>query len=249
MKDYFKARVCWRGGLKTLSDAEAGRFCKALWDYAATGEARCLDGREGAILSMCLEEMRRDAEHREKVSQARSRAGTASGISRRTNMNKTNKSEQNEHAVTYVQQEEKEKPSPPHPLIVKEKEAGGACAREGDGGGFLTEAEADSLAGALQEVYDAAEHAGFPANPATLDKLTELAAAYSPARVLSALDVAAERGKSSVGYLRGILARECQAEALEATPSPPALPVLRFDRVEGEPEGVKVPGLPNIRLV
>lgn len=244
MKDYFKARICWRGGLKTLSDAEAGRFCKALWDYAATGEVRCLDGREGAILSMCLEEMRRDAEHLEKVSQARSRAGTASGISRRTNMNKKNKSEQNEHMLTYVQHEEKEKPSPPRPPISKEKEVVRACAREG-GDGFLTEAEADSLARALQEVYDAAERVGFPANPATLDKLTELAAAYSPARVLDALDVAAERGKSSVGYLRGILAREAPEEA----PAPPALPVMRFDREAGEPAGIPVPGLPGVRLV
>lgn len=244
MQDYFKARVCWRGGLKTLSDAEAGRFCKALWDYAATGEVRCLDGREGAILSMCLEEMRRDAEHREKVSQARSKAGTASGISRRTKVNKTNKSEQNEHMLTYVQQEEKEKRPPLEPPLVKEKEVGRACAREGDGG-FLTDEEADSLASALQDVYDAAERAGFPANPATLDKLTELAAAYSPARVLSALDVATERGKTSVGYLRGILAREAPEEA----PAPPALPVMRFDREAGEPAGIPVPGLPGVRLV
>ena len=247
MKDYFKARICWRGGLKTLSDAEAGRFCKALWDYAATGEVRCLDGREGAILSMCLEEMRRDAEHREKVSQARSRAGTASGISRRTNMNKKNKSEQNEHMLTYVQHDEKEMPSPPRPPISKEKEVGRARAHEG-GYGFLTDDEADSLAGALQEVYDAAERCGFPANPATLDKLTELAAAYSPALVLAALDVAAERGKSSIGYLRGILERQAPADTPK-NDDPPSLPVVFFDRAEDEPEGTAIPGMPKIRLV
>ena len=247
MKDYFKARICWRGGLKTLSDAEAGRFCKALWDYAATGEVRCLDGREGAILSMCLEEMRRDAEHREKVSQARSRAGTASGISRRTNMNKKNKSEQNEHMLTYVQHEEKEKPSPPRPPISKEKEAWRARAHEG-GDGFLTDEEADSLAGALQAVYDAAERAGFPVNPATLDKLTALASAYSPSKVLEALDVSTERGKSSIGYLRGILERQAPADAPK-NDDPPSLPVVFFDRAEDEPEGTAIPGMPKIRLV
>lgn len=248
MNGCFNARVNWRGGLINLSDAEAGRFCKALWDFAATGEVRCLDGREGVLLSMCLEELRGDAEKRERISKSRSKAGKVGGLA------KASKCKQKLANASKCQQvldlpafEEKEKLPPPHPPFVKEKEVGRACAREGGGDGFLTEAEADSLSRALQEVYDAAERAGFPANPATMDKLTELAAAYSPARVLSALDVATERGKNSVGYLRGILAREEQEAP--AQPPSPALPVLRFDRVEGEPEGMKVPGLPHVRLV
>ena len=246
--DYFKARTNWRGGVETLSDAEAGRLFKSLLQYAETEEAPSLGGREGVLLSMFLAELRRDVEKRDRISKSRANAGKSGGLA------KASKCQQMLANASKCQQmpdlpafEEKEKPSPPHPP-VKEKEAGRACAREG-GGGFLTDEEADSLASALQDVYDSAEHAGFPANPATLDKLTALAAAYSPARVISALDVATERGKTSIGYLRGILERDGQAEALEAAPSSPALPVLRFDREEGEPEGVKVPGLPNIRLV
>lgn len=247
--DYFKARTNWRGGVETLSDAEAGRLFKSLLQYAETEEAPSLGGREGVLLSMFLAELRRDVEKRDRISKSRANAGKSGGMA------KASKCKQMLANASKCQQmpslpafEEKEKPSPPHPPI-KEKEVGRACAREGGGDGFLTDEEADSLASALQDVYDAAEHAGFPANPATLDKLTALAAAYSPARVISALDVATERGKTSIGYLRGILERDGQAEALEAAPSSPALPVLRFDRAEGEPEGVKVPGLPNIRLV
>ena len=114
---------------------------------------------------------------------------------------------------------------------------------------LLSESEAEASAEALHQVYDLAWRSGFPNNPATLDKLTALAAEYSPARVLSALDVATERGKTSIGYLRGILERDGQGEAPEAEPSPLELPVLRFDRADGEPEGVPVPGLPNVRLV
>ena len=248
--DYFKARTNWRGGVETLSDAEAGRLFKSLLQYAETEEAPSLGGREGVLLSMFLAELRRDVEKRDRISKSRANAGKSGGLA------KASKCQQMPANASKCQQmpdlpafEEKEKPSPPHPPIVKEKEAGRACAREGGGDGFLTDEEADSLASALQDVYDAAEHAGFPANPATLDKLTALAAAYSPARVISALDVATERGKTSIGYLRGILERDGQAEALEAAPSSPALPVLRFDRVEGEPEGMRVPGLPNVRLV
>lgn len=247
--DYFKARTNWRGGVETLSDAEAGRLFKSLLQYAEIEEAPSLGGREGVLLSMFLAELRRDVEKRDRISKSRANAGKSGGMAKASKCKQMLANASKCHQMPSLPAfEEKEKPFPPHPLIVKEKEVGRACAREG-GGGFLTDDEADSLASALQDVYDAAEHAGFPNNPATLDKLTELASAYSPARVLAALDVAAERGKSSVGYLRGILAREGQAEALEATPSPPALPVFRFDRVDGEPEGVKVPGLPNIRLV
>lgn len=245
--DYFKARTNWRGGVEKLSDAEAGRLFKALLQYAETEEAPSLGGREGVLFSMFLAELRRDVEKRDRISKSRANAGKSGGLA------KASKCKQKLAFASKCQQmlanasfEEKENPSPPHPPIVKEKEEGRACAREGGGGdGFLTEAEADSLARALQEVYDAAERAGFPANPATLDKLTELAAAYSPARVLSALDVATERGKTSVGYLRGILEREAPEEA----PAPPALPVMRFDREAGEPAGIPVPGLPGVRLV
>ena len=46
MDIWFKAKVDWGEALGLLSDTEAGRFAKALWKYAATGEAGTLTGRE-----------------------------------------------------------------------------------------------------------------------------------------------------------------------------------------------------------
>ena len=249
MRDYFKARIAWGAGLSSLSDAEAGRLCKALWAYADSGETICLEGIEGAMLSMFSSELRKDLEHFQKVSLARSKDGTASGLSRRTNANKTSICKQNEHMLnnqTNVHDTNICKQNEQMPTYVqqKEKEVGRACV----GDGFLTDEEADSLAGALQDVYDAAERAGFPTNPATLDKLTALAAEYSPPRVISALDVATERGKTSICYLRGILERK-SSDSLTANKDSSPLPVFSFGRTDGEPEGIEVPGMPHIRLV
>ena len=242
---YFKARTNWRGGVETLSDAEAGRLFKSLLQFAETEEAPLLGGREGVLLSMFLAELRTDVEKRDRISKSRANAGKSVGMA------KASKCKQMLASASKCQQmpslpalEEKEKNPPLEPPLSKAKEAARVRACE-DGGGFLTDEEADALAGALQEVYDAAARAGFPANPATLDKLTALAAAYSPARVISALDVATERGKTSIGYLRGILEREAPEEARREA----SLPVLCFDRAEGEPEDKPVPGLPSIRLV
>ena len=243
MRDYFKARLGWGAGLDALSDAQAGRLCKALWAYAGRGETNRLDGAEGALLSVFVTELRQDSEHFEKVSRARSKAGTASAMARQTNANKT---EQQEHVLTkgtYVDKANKPERNE-HMLAYVQKEEAQPRSRE-VGGGFLTEDEADSLAIALQEVYDAAERAGFPNNPATMDKLTELSASFSPARVIAALDIATERGKTSIGYLRGILSRE----NAEPEAAPQDLPIVSFDSAEGEPEGVSVAGMPNIRLV
>ena len=44
MDIWFKAKVDWGEALGLLSDTEAGRFAKALWKYAATGDA-ALAGR------------------------------------------------------------------------------------------------------------------------------------------------------------------------------------------------------------
>ena len=51
MDIWFKAKVDWGEALGLLSDTEAGRFAKALWKYAATGEAGTLTGREQMLFA------------------------------------------------------------------------------------------------------------------------------------------------------------------------------------------------------
>ena len=52
MDIWFKAKVDWGEALGLLSDTEAGRFAKALWKYAATGEAGTLTGREQMLFAL-----------------------------------------------------------------------------------------------------------------------------------------------------------------------------------------------------
>ena len=75
MDIWFKAKVDWGEALGLLSDTEAGRFAKALWKYAATGEAGTLTGREQMLFALVLADLRREAEHRERISALRSEAG------------------------------------------------------------------------------------------------------------------------------------------------------------------------------
>ena len=62
MDIWFKAKVDWGEALGLLSDTEAGRFAKALWKYAATGEAGTLTGREQMLFALVLADLRREAE-------------------------------------------------------------------------------------------------------------------------------------------------------------------------------------------
>ena len=79
MDIWFKAKVDWGEALGLLSDTEAGRFAKALWKYAATGEAATLTGREQMLFALVLADLRREAEHRERISALRSEAGRRGG--------------------------------------------------------------------------------------------------------------------------------------------------------------------------
>ena len=79
MDIWFKAKVDWGEALGLLSDTEAGRFAKALWKYAATGEAGTLTGREQMLFALVLADLRREAEHRERISALRIEAGRRGG--------------------------------------------------------------------------------------------------------------------------------------------------------------------------
>lgn len=88
MKDWFKARNLWGGMILNLSDAEAGRLCKALWRYTMTGEQSDLSGAEKAIFPMLMMTLRQDEERDQEISSKRSAAGTAGGNQRVANASK-----------------------------------------------------------------------------------------------------------------------------------------------------------------
>lgn len=79
MRDWFKARNIWGGAILTLSDAEAGRLAKALWQYTMTGEEAELPGAVGAIFAMFLMTLRQDVEAENDLSAKRAAAGSKGG--------------------------------------------------------------------------------------------------------------------------------------------------------------------------
>ena len=54
MKEWFRARNSWGAAIRTLSDEEAGRLMKALWEYTMTGNQIELQGIEEGIFALIL---------------------------------------------------------------------------------------------------------------------------------------------------------------------------------------------------
>lgn len=125
MDIWFKAKVDWGEALGLLSDTEAGRFAKALWKYAATGEAGTLTGREQMLFALVLADLRREAEHRERISTLRSEAGRRGGRPRAESKTSNGLSPKADESNQSETESRKEKDR----IQTKEPEAG--CAEGG----------------------------------------------------------------------------------------------------------------------
>ena len=75
---WFKFYTAWRDYIRELSDAEAGRFLKALLDFEETGETQSLSGTERIMYNIASKQLKQDAEHSAEVSKKRSEAGRGS---------------------------------------------------------------------------------------------------------------------------------------------------------------------------
>ena len=80
--EWFKFHTIWSEGVRELSDAEAGRFLKAVCDYVDYDEIQALSGNERMLFSMALKQMKQDAERNAKISSARAEAGRIGGLSK-----------------------------------------------------------------------------------------------------------------------------------------------------------------------
>lgn len=196
MDEWFKARLSWGSSIRMLSDAEAGRFVKALWSYAESREVGSLTGGERLLIAMCTATLDQDEAHRSEVSAKRSQAGKQGGRPRNSKANESKKSNSfNEKAneskksnCLHIRNKNKESsPFPPSQGADDDVEELLLIARRND------------------EVYAAAERAGFPRDGATLDKLTELISLHGPDAVEQALDACVEYGAKSIAYLRKVL--------------------------------------------
>lgn len=203
MSEWFKARLIWRKGIEELSDAEAGRFVKALWKYAATGEVENLSGGERFVFAMCSATLEQDWEERSDLSAVRSKAGKKGGRPKKANESKKTIcffEKANESKITNC----------PHKDIRIDDEED-TRTREG----FITDDEADEIMAGHQRVYDEAQRCGFDLNTGTLDALTALIGQYGADRMMDALTVCLEHSAKSLAYLRKVLEGKPKAAANE----------------------------------
>ena len=97
--NWFKFYTAWGDGIQELSDAEAGRFIKALCLCAESEETPSLSGAEKVLYAIASKQLRQDADNAAKTSGARAEAGRKGGLSskqKEANASKTSNCKQNE---------------------------------------------------------------------------------------------------------------------------------------------------------
>lgn len=77
--EWFKFHCIWSEGVRDLSDAEAGRFLKAVCDYIDTKEIKALSGNERLLFSIALKQMKQDEEYAARISSVRAEARRGKG--------------------------------------------------------------------------------------------------------------------------------------------------------------------------
>ena len=193
MDEWFKARLIWLDGIDELSDAEAGRFAKALWRYAATGEKVTTSGGERFALATCIATLRQDAEERLKLSETRSKAGSQGGRP------KSSKAKESKKSICFSEKAKESKKS-----ICdnknKIKDIIPLTPLPGDDDDDLLRIQQEH-----NQVLDAACKAGFPATDATFTRLIDLYGDHGLDKLIAAIDCCVEHSAVNLAYLRAVL--------------------------------------------
>ena len=88
MKEWFRARNSWGAAIRTLTDEEAGRLMKALWEYTMTGNQVELQGIEKGIFALILFNLEQDEQRDEELAKKRAANGAAGGKQKAANLAK-----------------------------------------------------------------------------------------------------------------------------------------------------------------
>ena len=78
--EWFKFYTAWGEGIQELSDAEAGRFIKALCASAESEETPSLSGAEKVLYAIASRQLKQDADHAARISSVRAEAGRGRGL-------------------------------------------------------------------------------------------------------------------------------------------------------------------------
>lgn len=220
MDEWFKARTSWGSAIRMLSDAEAGRFIKAVYEYIDHDLTDGTSGQERLLVAMAIESLREDRLKRSRISELRSEAGAKGGKVKamRSKFSNCQQNIANESNCCKKEEEKELSPLPP----------------EGDGGGFIADEDAGRFQAETSKVLDAALAAGFGDTEAVRNTLVALCAEYSHNWVLRAIREAVEstcKGKPPLALLRSILERFHRQGGpdVERKSGADKLPLITFD--------------------
>lgn len=182
-----------------LTDEELGRLLRACMIYHATGEITELEGRESVAFDFIREDI--DA-------QAEAYAAKCE-TNRRNRMSAI--SDDGQRSSTVVNDHQPE-PTAVHKVKVKEKvnvKVNEKAAAEYD---QAADAEAFRLQAEHNQILQAAEHAGFPANDIVRANLLDAYAEHGLEKTIRAIEECATHSASSIAYMKAVLSGKPKAQ-------------------------------------
>jgi hypothetical protein len=197
MKEWFKARNIWGAAFLSLSDAEAGRLAKALWQYTMTGEQPNLSGAEKASFALFQFTLSQDENEQDNLSRIRANAGSKGGKQKQANV-AIDSFATNEQANVAIatnknknKEEEKEidnnhSSARANPFTVSEHELAEALERD-------------------RQIEDASRAWGLPCNEGNMIKARDMAREYTLEWLLRAIETAGNGKEQTWRYVAGIL--------------------------------------------
>lgn len=216
--DWFKMQTVWGSSIERMTDAEAGRFIKAVYAFVRSGVEYTGTGKEEMLVWQAIDTLRNDIA---KFAAAQAAADDAKRVTSELRRQAANKrwqmqkdaqaskplhkdakgckSMQKDAFASGVMQvdaknahkeknKNKNNSNPPTPLADS-----------------IDDQELEQIRADHEEIFNAMEYAGFDMDAATLDKVIDLYATYGKEKVLSAIDACVENSVKKFVYLRGVL--------------------------------------------
>ena len=225
--EWFKMQAIWGAAVERLSDAEAGRFIKALFAYINRDEEYHGGGREEPTTFQALETLRADKEKLEKQRAIDEEKRRALSEKRRAAINKRWAKEANQHTSEYnciepdtnesiciqVNTNCMENKNKSKSKIVSpsegEKDDGDSAGARGDCLA-LSDAEIAEALRQDEQIEAAARAWGLPCHEGQMILARNLARQYTLPWLLSAIETAGGGKAQTWDYVQGILRRYAQ---------------------------------------
>jgi len=197
VKEWFKARNVWGAAMLGLSDEEAGRLAKAIWEYTMNEEIVEIEGAGKGIFAMILMTLKQDEEYEAGLSKVRAIAGSKGGKQKQANILKTLQTEAND---TKCYQNVANDSNCYNKNKNKNKKEEQESETE-----YIDVDDAHKIQNDHDTLMDSAENAGFKMSNDVRDALIALYAAHGIEKVMNGLKSCVEHGAPNLAYLRACM--------------------------------------------